>query len=148
MPTSPFGDYRQYQWEEVLTSLSSRPFVNSLLKLKRRNGGAEYHTSNGRKCTQLYGLSEKRTTKHVTIFLLSGAMYTSAFCHCQACRVHLFHLAVVKIQTAESCCEDEMCFSILFTYSINCMYLDRESEMLNLSKICHTWNIINYMYIQ
>lgn len=34
--------------------------------------------------------------KHVTIFLLSGAMYTSAFCHCQACRVHLFHLAVVK----------------------------------------------------
>lgn len=77
-----------------------------------------------------------RSHVHICLLPLSGLLCASVSPSCG------------KIQTAESCCEDEMCFSILFTYSIDCMYLDGESEMLNLSKICHTWNIINYMYIQ
>lgn len=56
--------------EDPPTPSSTRPFLNSLLKLHIRNGGADSHTSNNRNCSQLHGLNLRHDGRTSSSFLL------------------------------------------------------------------------------
>lgn len=140
--------------------LSTRPFLNSLLKLRRRNGDAKYHTSNNSNCSQPNGPCQKSEGQNTSSFSFFQEPCTDLpFCHSQPCHVHPSHLTLVKyrhvvrfVVWCSRVCGDMVCF-FCFVHIQYVLHVAQQVggqdwgalDNVEFSKkhVTHGWNLMN-----